>query len=67
MNDKERLEQFELILSETQDELTLVESEIDKYKAQGKTKTTTFQQLLTRKMSLNQLLGKFEAHGLLED
>ena len=64
MSDSERLEQFEQILIELEDELALIESQIEDMKAKGKTKTATFKQLLARKLTLSQFLGVFEKHGL---
>lgn len=65
MNDKERLQRFEEVVAELQDELASVESRIEAMKAQDKTKAATFKQLLARKMSLKQFLSAFERHGLL--
>lgn len=64
MNDTERLQQFEQIIKELEEEYSLVDAQIEDYKAKGKTKTATFKQLLARKMTLKQFLGIFEQHGL---
>lgn len=64
MNDSERLNEFEQILAELEDESAIVESQIEDMKAKGKTKTATFKQLLARKLTLSQFLSVFEKHGL---
>lgn len=64
MNDNERLQEFEQIIKELEDESARVDSQIEDMKAKGKTKTATFKQLLARKMTLKQFLGIFEQHGL---
>lgn len=64
VSNSERLEQFEQILAELEEEYGLVESQIEDMKAKGKTKTATFKQLLARKLTLGQFLSVFEKHGL---
>ncbi len=61
----ERLERFESLLAELQEESARVGEQVEHMKAQNKTKTATFKQLLTRKMSLRSFLDAFESHGLL--
>lgn len=61
----ERLKRFETLLTELQDEQSRVSTQVEQMKAQNKTKTTTFKQLLARKMSLRSFLGTFESHDLL--
>lgn len=64
MTDSDRLEKFECVLVELEEEQGKVESQIEDMKAKGKTKTATFKQLLARKLTLNQFLSVFEKHGL---
>ena len=64
MNDNERLQKFEQIIKDLEEETALIDSQIEGMKTQGKTKTATFKQLLARKMTLKQFLGIFEQHGL---
>lgn len=65
MKSEERLEQFEALLSELQAEYEVASKQVETMKAQNKTKTATFKQLLARKMSLRSFLDAFDAHGLL--
>lgn len=64
MEDNERLQHFEDILKEIEEESLSLEIQVEEMKAKGKTKTATFKQLLARKMTLKQFLGIFEQHGL---
>ncbi|MCI8367786.1 MAG: hypothetical protein HFJ66_09385 [Eggerthellaceae bacterium] len=66
MNDAEKLARLEALIAETRDERALVVERMEKLKAQGKTKSATFQQLLARKMTLDAFMRAFEAHGLVQ-
>ena len=57
MDDSERLARFEAVLAAL---LTL-----EGLRAQGKTRTATYQQLTARKLALKSMLGAFEEQGLL--
>lgn len=65
MESGKRLAQLDALIAETQGERELIASQMEKLKAQGKTKSATFQQLLARKMTLDAFMRAFEAHGLL--
>lgn len=65
MDNEERLAQLDTLITETRDERALVADQMEKLKAQGKMKSATFQQLLTRKMTLDGFMRAFEEHGLL--
>lgn len=61
-----RLERFEGVLADVQEERAFLDGEIDRLKREGKTKTktVTFKQHMGRRMMLNSLLAIFEEHGL---
>ena len=65
MDTEERLARLDALIAETRDERALVVEQLEKLKAQGKTKSATFQQLLARKMTLDAFMRALEAHGLL--
>lgn len=65
MDSEERLVRLDALIAETRDERALVAEQLEKLKAQGKTKSATFQQLLARKMTLDAFMRALEAHGLL--
>ena len=65
MDTEERLARLDALIAETGDERALVVEQLEKLKAQGKTKSATFQQLLARKMTLDAFMRALEAHGLL--
>ena len=54
MDDRERLARFEAVLAA-----------LEGLRAQGKTRTATYQQLTARKLALKSMLGAFEEQGLL--
>lgn len=62
---EERLARLDALIAETRDERALVAEQLEKLKAQGKTKSATFQQLLARKLTLDAFMRALEAHGLL--
>ena len=64
MEDKERLEKFEALLAELQNEYADVEAQVFELTAAHKQKTATFKQLLARKLALKQFLDMFEKFGL---
>lgn len=59
-----RLERFEGVLADVQEERAFLDGEIDRLKREGKTKTVTFKQHMGRRMMLNSLLAIFEERGL---
>lgn len=65
MDSEDRLARLDALIAETRDERALVAEQLEKLKAQGKTKSATFQQLLARKMTLDAFTRALEAHGLL--
>lgn len=66
MDDKqlERLAAFEAALAEMADGYDRIASQLEGMRAQGKTKTATYQQLAARKLALRTSLAFFEDRGL---
>lgn len=66
MNGK-RLEAFEKMLAAVQKEYVDVVSSMDKLKADGKVKTVTYQQLMSRKLMYQNMLSLYQIYGLVEE
>lgn len=64
-NDSERLARFEAALAALVAEQTALVATLDDLRAQGKTRTATYQQLMARKLTLKAALAPFEEAGLL--
>lgn len=60
----ERLAAFEAALAEMADGYDRIASQLEGMRAQGKTKTATYQQLAARKLALRTSLAFFEDRGL---
>ena len=65
MDDSERLARFEAVLAALLAEQESVCATLEGLRAQGKTRTATYQQLTARKLALKSMLGAFEEQGLL--
>ena len=65
MNDN-RLDLFEKMLVSVQEEYDDILAKMDKMKAEGKAKTVTYQQMLSRKMMYQNMLSLYQIHGLIE-
>ncbi len=63
--EEDRLQAFEAVLAEVQQDLAFKTNEIEKMKAQGKEKTATFKQYLADKLLYQRILSLYEKHGLL--
>ena len=62
----EREEKFEKMLHEVQKEYDVTVSKMEKLKAEDKTKTVTYKQLMSTKLMLQNMLSRYEIYGLLE-
>ncbi|MDE5866995.1 MAG: hypothetical protein K2H31_10415 [Lachnospiraceae bacterium] len=62
----EREEQFEKMLQAIQKEYNDTISKMEKLKMEGKTKTVTYKQLMGTKVTLQNMLSRYEIYGLLE-
>lgn len=64
---EERLEKFEAMLTDVQEEYDSVCATLAGLRAQEKVRTATYQQLFARKMTLESFLSLYERNGLVED
>lgn len=60
-----REEKFEKMLQAVQEEYEMVCGKMEMLKAEGKTKTVTYKQLMSRKLTLQNMLAMYEIYGLL--
>lgn len=65
--DEKRLEAFEKMLAAVQKEYADILSSMEKMKADGKVKTVTYQQLMTRKLTYQNMLSMYQIYGLMEE
>ena len=65
--DGKRLEAFEKMLAAVQEEYDGILSSMEKMKAEGKVKTVTYQQLMSRKMMYQNMLSLYQIYGLVEE
>ena len=62
----DRLEAFERMLKEIQQQAEFEKTEMDRLKAQGKEKTATYRQYFGNRMVYRMLLEKYRQYGLIE-
>ena len=62
----EREEKFEKMLQDVQTEYELTLSKMEKLKTEGKTKTVSYKQLMSTKLTLQNILSRYEIYGLLD-
>lgn len=62
----EREERFERMLQEIQAEYASIEQKMAVLRAEGKTKTATFRQLMGNKLMYQSMLSMYRDHGLIE-
>lgn len=62
----QREEKFEAMLRGVQQEYDGTLQKMEKLKAEGKTKTATYQQLLGEKLMLKNILTRYKIYGLLD-
>lgn len=62
----EREEKFEKMLQDVQTEYELTLGKMEKLKTEGKTKTITYRQLMSTKLTLQNILSRYEIYGLLD-
>lgn len=63
----ERIEQFETMLSEIQKKYNTTLEKMEKLKSEGKNKTVTYRQLMTEKMTLQNILITYKTYGLIDE
>lgn len=62
----EREERFERMLQEIQAEYASIEQRMSVLRAEGKTRTVTFRQLMGYKLMYQSMLSMYREHGLIE-
>ena len=63
----EREEKFEKMLKAILEQYDDVVAKMEKLKAEEKTKTVTYKQLMTTKLTLGNMLAMYKLYGLLEE
>ena len=66
MSDLERLAAYDRMYADLLRERDKVLADMDKLRAAGKNKGATYQQLLAQKLTLQNLIGRFEIYGIKE-
>lgn len=62
----DRLEQFEKMLADLQAQYADTAARMEKLKAQDKTRTATYRQLMGQKLTLGRMLETYRVYGLLD-
>ena len=65
--DDSRLEAFEKMLAAVQKEYADIIAKMESMKADKKVKTVTYQQLMSRKLTYQNILSRYQIYGLLEN
>ena len=66
MTDAEKLAAYERMYADLLRERDKVLSDLDKLRAAGKNRGATYQQLLAQKLTVQNLVGRFEIYGIKE-
>lgn len=64
--DEKRLQQFEKMLAAVQKEYENIVRQMEELKEKGKIRSVTYQQLLARKMTYQNMLSMYELYDLIE-
>ena len=64
--DEKRLEQFEKMLATVRKEYENIVRQMEELKEKGKIKSVTYQQLMTRKLTYQNMLSMYELYDLVE-
>ena len=67
MSDLERLAAYDRMYADLLRERDKVLADMDKLRAGGKNKGATYQQLLAQKLTVQNLIGRFEIYGIKEN
>lgn len=62
----EREEKFEKMLQAVQEEYNSTVSKMEKLKTESKIKSVTYKQLMSNKLTLQNILSRYEIYGLLD-
>lgn len=66
MSDLERLAAFDRMYADLLKERDKVLADLDRLRVAGKNKGVTYQQLLAQKLTVQNLIGRFEIYGIKE-
>ena len=66
MTDQERLAAYDRMYANLLKERDKVLADMEKLRASGKNKGVTYQQLLAQKLTVQNLIGRFEIYGIKE-
>ena len=66
MSDLERLAAYDLMYADLLKERDKVLADMDRLRAAGKNRGATYQQLLAQKLTVQNLIGRFEIYGIKE-
>ena len=66
MSDAERLAAYDRMYADLLKERDKVLADLDRLRAAGKNKGATYQQLLAQKLTVQNLIGRFEVYGIRE-
>ena len=66
MGEKERLEAFEKMLGAVQRQFEETSEKMERLKAQGKTKSATYRQLMGNRLIYRNMLDLYKLYGLIE-
>ena len=67
MSDLERLAAYDRMYADLLKERDKVLADLEKLRAAGKNKGVTYQQLLAQKLTVQNLIGRFEIYGIKEN
>lgn len=67
MNQEQRLETFEKMLTAVQTDYESAVSRMAQLKAAGKEKSATYRQLMGKKLELQYILSLYEIYGLIDE
>ena len=65
-NNEKRLERFEKMLQAVQTEYKRIIRQLEELKEKGKVRSVTYQQLLTRKLTYQNMISMYELYDLAE-
>lgn len=65
-NQEKRLEQFEKMLQSVQTEYKNIVRQMEELKKKGKIRSVTYQQLMTRKLTYQNMISMYELYDLAE-
>jgi hypothetical protein len=67
MTDQERLAAYDRMYADLLKERDKVAADMDKLRAAGRSRGASFQQLLAQKLTVQNLIGRFEIYGIKEE